>query len=437
MTASAKEPPLQQVISDLFRDFDGDEVGGKHAMRGFNFQVWHAVLEALRAHRTGKDYAVVLEWQQDVAVLNSSSAPTGVRFVQLKKHESSTHWKLHHLIKPEKADAEVIAANDGVASGDGAAPSTTETSSAGKSGKGEKASKGKTPKKPKQSFLAKLYVHRRRFKELAQSRLEFASDAKFEIPDGAGIMSMLSSVELSALDAPVRMELETRLREQLQLPAGEAVDLSDFALVVSDCPVNDAHKYLAGELAEMQLGSELSLSGSATMLAVLVIASYVNLRAGSGRFAKNFEELLGRAVTRKDIAHYLDAANEQTIPTQDKIQFVINRLTFEGAPFPLINGMNREVSRACVDVTNRGGPVPLVAAYLKDLYARNSEYNSFPRATDMFAAWFEDFQKLAFPEAHLYKREYLYCLMSMITQDANPTKQLPLVPSGAQPEDRK
>ena len=62
-------------------------------MRGFNFQVWHAVLEALRAHRTGKDYAVVLEWQQDVAVLNSSSAPTGVRFVQLKKHESSTHWE--------------------------------------------------------------------------------------------------------------------------------------------------------------------------------------------------------------------------------------------------------------------------------------------------------------------------------------------------------
>ena len=248
---------------------------------------------------------------------------------------------------------------------------------------------------------------------------------------------MLASVELSALDAPVRVELETRLREQLQLPAEEAVDLADFGLVVSDCPVNDAHKYLAGELAEMQFGGELSLSGSATMLAVLVIASYVNLRAGSGRFAKNFEELLGRAVTRADIDRYLDAANEQTIPTQDKVHFVINRLTLEGAPFPLINSMNREVSRACVGITNRGGPVPLVAAHLKALYVKNSEYDSFPRATDMFTAWLEDFQKLAFPEAHLYKREYLYCLMSMITQDANPTKQLPLVPSGAQPEDRK
>jgi hypothetical protein len=98
MTTAPTEPSLQQVASDLFRDFKEDEIGGRHAIRGFSFQVWHAVLEALRAHRTGDDYAVVLEWQQDVAVLDSSLAATGVRFVQLKKHEASTHWKLNHLI---------------------------------------------------------------------------------------------------------------------------------------------------------------------------------------------------------------------------------------------------------------------------------------------------------------------------------------------------
>jgi hypothetical protein len=89
MIGIQKELPLEQVVSDLFRDFKGDETGGQHASRGFNFQVWHAVLEALKAYETGEDYAVVLEWQQDVAVLNSSTAPTKVRFVQLKKHETS------------------------------------------------------------------------------------------------------------------------------------------------------------------------------------------------------------------------------------------------------------------------------------------------------------------------------------------------------------
>jgi hypothetical protein len=246
---------------------------------------------------------------------------------------------------------------------------------------------------------------------------------------------MLSSVELSDLDVSVRKDLEDKVRQQLEVPADEAVDLSDFALIVSDCPVNDAHKYLAGELAEMQIGNELALSGSATMLAVLVIASYVHQRAGTGRFAKNFQELLERAVTRTDIDHYLQAANEQTVPTQDHVQFVIDRLTGELAPFSVITRMRRELSRACVDITNRAGPVPLVAAHLKALYVQNDEYATFPRVRDMFKAWHDDFQKLALPDAQLYKLEYLYCLMSMITQDANPTKQLPPAPSGAKPED--
>jgi hypothetical protein len=106
MSTSSTEPPLQQVITDLFKDYKGDETGGKHAIRGFTFQVWHAVLETLLAHKKGEDYAVVLEWQQDVAVLNSSTQPTRVKFVQLKKNESTLHWKLANLIAPEKLKAD-------------------------------------------------------------------------------------------------------------------------------------------------------------------------------------------------------------------------------------------------------------------------------------------------------------------------------------------
>lgn len=144
------EPPLQQVVSDLFRDFKGDESGGQHAIRGFSFQVWQAVLEAVRLHMAPDDYAVVLEWQQDIAVLNSSTQPTAVRFVQLKKNESSLHWKLTNLLAPVDAanDENATAAND-------EAP-------AAESGKGNKK-RAKKPKKPKPSVLAKLYVHRRRF----------------------------------------------------------------------------------------------------------------------------------------------------------------------------------------------------------------------------------------------------------------------------------
>jgi hypothetical protein len=422
MNTAPIEPPLQQVASDLFRDFKGDEIGGRHAIRGFSFQVWHAVLEALRAHRTGDDYAVVLEWQQDVAILNSSVAPTRVRFVQLKKHETANHWTLNNLINSPKGkdeDAQSTKDDAGLAG----APETG------------KVAKAKASKKPKPSILAKLYAHRRRFMTLGKSRLEFSSDARFELPDGKGASSLQSSFELATADPSVRQAIEAKLREQLGINPTEEVDFADFALIVSDCPVNEPHKYLAGELAQMQLDSELNLSGSATILAVLVIASYVNLRAGSTRHAKNFLELLDRAVTRSDIDLYLAAADEQTVSARQLVEEIIERLNIESAPFTLVKNMKRQVVRACMEITNRAGPVPVVTAHLKALYEARSEYNSLPRVTDIFSAWFDDFQQLQLSEARPYSREYIYCLMSMITQNANPTKQLPSLPASPQPED--
>lgn len=431
MIGIQKELPLEQVVSDLFRDFKGDEIGGQHASRGFNFQVWHAVLEALKAYKTGEDYAVVLEWQQDVAVLNSSSTPTAVRFVQLKKHETSTHWKLRHLIAPEKGE-DTPAANDAVA--DASPPSNVAPPAGGKPAKKPRNNK---PKAPKPSFLAKLYAHRRRFKELTQSRLEFASNAKYEIPDAAGVTTMLSSIELTELDSKVREDLEEKVRVQLEVPAGEPIDFADFGLLVSECPIADPHKHVAGELAEMQIGSELKLSGAATMLAVLVIASYVHQRAGTTRFARNLQELLQRAVTRSDIDAYLTAANDAGMSTEEQVQDVISRLNAELASFSIVSKMKRELSRACVEITNRAGPVPTVAAHLKGLFEKNAEYEHLQKVIDIFAAWHEDFQKLKLPDSHLYRREYLYCLMSMIIQNANPIQQLPSVSSGSQSKDEE
>jgi len=430
MTTAPTEPPLQQVASDLFRDFKGDEIGGRHAIRGFSFQVWHAVLEALRAHRTGDDYAVVLEWQQDIAILDSSVAPTGARFVQLKKHEASTHWKLNNLIASPKGKDEDAQPMD---KAHVAEPSDAVTAPSPASS--TKTAKSKTLKKPKPSILAKLYAHRRRFLTLGKSRLEFSSDARFEIPDAAGGTSLQSSIELATTAPSVQQAIEAKLREQLGLDPTELVDFSDFALVVSDCPVHEPHKYLAGELAQMQLESDLNLSGKATILAVLIIASYVYLRAGTTRHAKDFAELLERAVTRGDIDLYLAAADKETVSARELVDEIIEWLKIEAAPFSLVKNMRKEVVRACMEITNRAGPVPIITAHLKWLYESKSEYDSRTKVTEILSAWFEDFNQLQLSEARHFSREYIYCLMSMIIQDANPTKQLPSIPAGPQPED--
>lgn len=419
--SSPSEPPLQQVISDLFRDFKGDETGGQHANRGFSFQVWQAVLEALRAHAKPDDYAVVLEWQQDIAVLDSSSKPTAVRFMQLKKNESSLHWKLTNLLTPDAA------ANDDAATADDASAGTAVG----------KAKVPKKPKKPKPSVLAKLYFHRRRFKSLAQARLEFVSNAPFEVPDGTGGTLKVESIHLHALPDVIRADIEKKLREQLEVPNSEQIDLQDFILLVTDCPVNEPQRYVAGAFAEMQLTGDVQLSGKATMLAVLLLASYVNLRAGKARFAKDFQELLGRGITRAEVSQWLAAANEHTVPPSDHIQAVIDRLNMELAPAGLVRNMRREMTRACVDIINRTSPTPMLAAHMKAIYLANGEYANLPKLTDQFARWYADVQLASPTDIALYRREYLYCLMALISEDANPTKQLPPVPSGAQSEDEQ
>ena len=424
MTANTlPEPPLQKVLTDLFHDFEGDEIGGRHAIKGFSFQVWLVVLEALRAHRKPDDYAVVLEWQQDIALLNSSTAPTTVRFVQLKKNESTLKWTLPSLLvvgNAEDDDAAVDTQDDAVVT-----PAT---------GKGKTSKK---PKKPKPSILAKLYVHRRRFAGLTKAGLVFASDAPFEVPKAAGGTSMVSGIPLNTLPVPARNNIEKKIRAQLDVPAGETIDLDDFELLVTDCPVVDPHKFVAGECAEMQLATGLELSGKATLLAVLVIASYVNLRAASTRHAKNFNELLQRAVTRAEVTGYLAAANDQAVPTSDHVQSVIDRLNAEIAPPAVVRQMRREMARACVQISDRTTATPMIASRLKDVYTTKGEYPGVARLTDMFETWYRDLEKRSPPDFGLFRREYLYCLMAMIYEDANPTKHLPPVPADPQPENAK
>lgn len=422
------EPPLQKVLTDLFYDFEGDEIGGRHAIKGFSFQVWLAVLEALRAHRKPGDYAVVLEWQQDIALLNSSTEPTTVRFVQLKKNESSLKWTLPRLLAVEKPEDE--AANDLSAGGQNDAAVATAA------GKGNTSKKSKA-KQAKPSILAKLYVHRRRFSDLTKAGLVFASDASFEVPQAAGGPVMVSSVALSALPDAAKKDIEAKLRAQLDVPSEEAIELDDFELLVTDCPVVNPHKFVAGECAEMQLATGLELSGKATLLAVLVIASYVNLRAASTRHAKNFPELLARAITRADVTEYLAAANDKAIPTSDHVQAVITRLNAELAPPAVVRQMRREMARACIQISDRTTSTPMLASRLKDVYTAKGEYSDVARLTDLFENWYRDLEKMSPPDFGLFRREYLYCLMAMIYEDANPTKHLPPVQADSQPEDAK
>lgn len=406
------QPSLFDVAS-LFKDYSGDEAGGSHAVRGFSFQVWQAVLEALGAHATGEDYAVVMEWQQDIALLDSSISPTKVTFKQLKKNESTGHWTLQGLLNPPP-----------------------EKTSKQRSSKvvGTKRKKENTRSAGKVSTLAKLYFHRRRFGKIAPTRLVFTSNAQLCIELDDGSKQNLSKVAFSTLPVANQTKVSSALRTQLEIPANEAIDLDCIDFEVTNCPLEEAHKFAIGELVEhCQLG-RIQPHVKAPFVAVCLIASYIQQRAGSTSFAKDFAALLRRAVTRSDITAYLATANNSHVSTQDLVEQIISRLDRELANFEVVQEMQNELNAACAEITNRASPVWNTIGSLIAIYKVHDGYRSKDLLKDRFNAWRDDYITHSSPESASINDGFLYCLMSMIVQNARPIQHLSATSAGTQPK---
>jgi hypothetical protein len=418
--SSDREPSLQDVVS-LFKDYSDDESGGQHAVRGFSFQVWQAVLETLKAHATGMDYAVVLEWQQDIAVLDSSKQPKRVMFIQLKKNESSRHWTLNGLLTtPAESPAKPAQATIDEA----VAPAEP------------KRRMILRRNKPVQSTLAKLYLHRQRFSRLASPpQLVFASNAPFYVGIGDDDQDeTVTEVELSDLPAPAVAKVEAAFRKQLDVPDDEAIDLGGFLLKVTNCPTEEAHKFAIGELVELCLHKKIEPHVNAPFVAICLVASYVQQRAGKRAYAKDFDALLERAVTRTDVTRYFAAANDSHVRTQDLIAQVIARLNAEVADYEMIQSMEAEVNTACAEVTNRASVVWFTAEALVGLYVKNNQYKASGNLRARLPAWLADFRAMKVQDSHLYSDGFLYCLMAMTLKDAQPFRHLSTAAAGSQPE---
>jgi len=417
------EPNLNDVLS-LFKDYSGDETGGIHAVRGFSFQVWLAVLEVLKAHATGEDYAVVLEWQQDIAVLNSSSQPSDVRFIQVKKNESSHRWTLRGLLAATAAEdaPPKDMADESEASNDRAQPTTSV--------------KKTKAKKAVPSTLAKLYFHRRRFSALAKpASLVFTSNAPFYVGIGDDDKDeTVEEVELESLSQEVAAKVEAALRKQLQIPADEAVNLQDFVLRVTNCPLDEGHKFVIGELVELCQNDKMGIEMKAPLVAVCLVASYVKQRAGKNAFSKDFAKLLSRAVTRADVTHYFAAANDAHVRPQALVEQIIARLNAEMADFEMVRAMQLATSYACAEVTNRAGVVWPAAKALVNLAAANDNYKARGHIKERLPVWLADFRTLNVQDARVFNDGFLYCLMAMILNDAQQLQHLSAPATGPQPE---
>jgi hypothetical protein len=170
---------------------------------------------------------------------------------------------------------------------------------------------------------------------------------------------------------------------------------------------------------------------NAPFVAVCLIASYIQQRAGAASYAKDFTALLKRAVTRADITSYLAAANTSHVSTQDLVEKVISRLDRELADFDIVQGMQEELNIACAEITNRASPVWPVLDDLSVQYKLHDSYRAKGLLKDKFPAWRDDFRAGASAAGAPFNDGFLYCLMAMIIQNARPIQHLSATTAGA------
>lgn len=151
----------------LLRDSVVCETGGEHGNEGVDYARYlaMALLVELERADTG-DYALLFEYLQDIAVLDSPSAPSNATLLQVKK-KARGEWMRSSLCKKESRKAE----EEGAASDDaeGNEPDTPEVRSLGA-----------------RSALGKLYLCVDRLSTLARTHGVFISNAGHSLRQSSG-----------------------------------------------------------------------------------------------------------------------------------------------------------------------------------------------------------------------------------------------------------
>lgn len=313
---SAKRKGSQETLEALLRDLPQDEKQGANATLGFTFQQWWAALSIAELLGKQDDFAVGVEVKDDVAILDSAGTPTKVEFCQVKKHERDGAWALKDLHKR------------GVKRKDG----THE-----------------------QSILAKLYIRRREF-GASHTKLRFVSNIAVKLPNEIGGAVNSSHTELSSLTPEQQQQVKTAISAQLKIPDAE-IDLQGVVVHRTNLPLGEPEIFVSGKLEQLSSTGKLPFQLSHTSVAAKVLASEVQSRASNTAYARNFDELKVRVISRTQALDILANVAQSRAPLNELLDDAIAELDREGHPFLERKDIKGQRVRVCAEASDRANMV--------------------------------------------------------------------------------
>lgn len=302
----------QDSLDVVLRDRPSDEKNGTHATLGFTFQQWWAALSIAELLGREHDFAVGVEVKDDVAILDSANVPTKVEFCQVKKHERDGVWALKDLHK-----------------------------------KGTKRKDGTH----EHSILAKLYVRRKEFGG-SRANLRFVSNLGVTLPNEAGGASHATNADLSSLTVEQQLLVKQAIAMQLGCPEDE-VDLADVVVHKTNLPLGEPEIFVGGKLELLSSTGLLPFRLRHTSVAARVLASEVQNRASSTAYARSFEELKLRMISKSQALHILANVAESKAPVSEVLDEATAELDRESHPFLERKGIKAQRVRVCADASDR------------------------------------------------------------------------------------
>jgi hypothetical protein len=238
------------------------EKGGKIANKRFAYQARWALSLAIQKHRSGDDYAVAVEFHDDVVLLNDPVSPTSLAFYQVKTKNKGT-WTIGPLFTRDKK----------------------KTGSA--------------------SYIGKLFDNFRRFPKHTAS-LNFVTN----LP----CASLDPDVADQPFNACKKSEDFETFKKKLLDECSEATDehCDIFRFVLSDLSLGDPDTHTLGKLVQFiteEIGDDISFNPTKLFL---IFTNEFERRSRADTPTDSLASLVkAKAVTRADVDGWLNAVRHQ------------------------------------------------------------------------------------------------------------------------------
>lgn len=297
---------LQELLTDAFTK----ERGGRHGGKGHEFQRYWALCHLLKLDMEQEDYLLLVEFVEDVVVVNSEQNPTCIDLIQLKKKGESVNWTKASLINPPK---------DGL------------------------------------SILAKLFASKQVFADV-EATIAFASNGAVSLELASGVNStQLDEFSAEALSDELKAQLQNSLATQLGCQTAD-ISLQSLRFIKSHLSLNDIESHALGKVASYfsekfpdhncradifcrALYYELAVKATNTQEA----KSFQELSKARGISKSQFREMLTTALTRKAPAEVLEA--------------MTTNLSNEGVSWAERKKIKEEARRYLIDKSSQGNAV--------------------------------------------------------------------------------